>query len=166
MQEIVLKGDELMDKMVYTIAKAIEDYPGKNYLVHCPLKHVFTPGIYSRQITMPADTIIVSEKHLTEHQFVVLKGVVSVWVEGKGWEILSEGYKGITKAGTQRVLITAMETVWATFHPNPKGFTTADEVYDDIIDIKDNKFLNGRFKNNVFIPATNEIETSNFNKIN
>ena len=166
MQEIVLKGDELMDKMVYTIAKAIEDYPDKYYFVECPLKHEFTPGIYSRQITMPENKIIVSEKHLTEHMFVVLKGVVSVWIEGEGWEILSEGHKGITKAGTQRVLITATETIWATFHANPKGFTTADEIYNDIVEIKDNKFLNGRFKNNVFIPTTNEVEASNFNKIN
>lgn len=166
MQEIVLKGDELMDKMVYTIAKAIEDYPDKFYYAECPLEHIFTHGLYSRQITMPANKIIVSEKHLSEHQFVVLKGVVSVWIEGKGWEILTEGYKGITVAGTQRILITAAETVWVTFHANPKGFTTADEIYNDIIDIKDNKFINGRFKNNVFIPATNEIETGNFNKIN
>lgn len=152
--------DRLMDSITYIIAKAIEDYPDKEFgkLTDCPLSHVFTPGLYSREITIPAENIVVSEKHLSRHQFVVLKGVVSVWTEKEGWIILQEGYKGVTEPGTQRILITAMETKWVTFHANPKGFTTADEIYDDIIDKRINPFLEGRFKNNVFIPMKNEPE--------
>lgn len=150
--------DRLMDSMVYVIAKAIKDYPEKNFLTECSLDHVFTNGLYSREITMPKDIIVISEKHLTEHQFFVLQGVVSVWTEEEGWVILQEGHKGITKPGTQRILITAMETKWVTVHANPKGFTTADEIYDDIIDKRINPFLEGRFKNNVFIPMKNEPE--------
>lgn len=158
MQDVALKGDELIDKLVFTIAKAIEDYPDKFYYAECPLVHTFTPGLYSRQITMPANKIIVSEKHLTEHQFIISEGVVSVWTEDNGWMTLQAPFHGITKVGTQRILITAMDTVWTTFHANPKGFTTTDEIYDDIIEKRDNEFLGGRFKNNVFIPSNKELK--------
>lgn len=153
MDEISLQEDNLIEEIVFTIAKAITDYPDKYYLVNCPLDHVFTPGLYSREVTMPADTIIVSEKHLTEHQFCVLEGVVSVWTKENGWIVYQAGDKDVTKAGTQRVLITTLQTVWVTFHANPKGFTTADEIYDDIIDKRDMDLIHGRFKNNVYIPS-------------
>lgn len=151
--------DMLMDEMVFVIAKAVEDYPGKQKFTECPLKHVFTPGLYSREITMPADTIVVSEYHLTEHQFLILEGVVSVWTKEKGWVIYQAGDRGITKPGTQRILITSLETKWVTFHANPKGFTTPDEIYDDIIEKRVNPLLNGQFKNNVFTPAEIEYES-------
>ena len=67
------------------------------------LQHVHTPGIYGRKWSAKAGTIWVTRIHKVEHQFVVLKGRVSVWVDGK--EVIYEaGYNGITKPGTRRIL--------------------------------------------------------------
>lgn len=157
MNQIVLKGDDLIDEVTFVVSKAIADNPDKWEFVDCPLTHTFTNGLYSRQIFMPADKIIVSEKHLTEHQFIISEGVVSVWTEDQGWVVFKAPHIGITKAGTQRILRTHLDTVWTTFHANPKGFTTADEIYNDIVEKRQNPLLGGRFKNNVFIPQQEEL---------
>lgn len=90
--------------------------------VDCPVKNRFTPGLYSREIFMPAGTGIVSRVHKTEHQFVVLTGRARVWTEDGGIVELSAGHVGITKPGTRRVLFILENCRWITFHPT----TTTD----------------------------------------
>jgi len=85
--------------------------------VDCPLKHTFTPGLYSRQIFMPKDSVIVSKIHKTEHQFVVSMGVAFVKVNDEEWEEIKAPYIGITKPGTRRVLVIGEDCIWTTFHP-------------------------------------------------
>lgn len=83
----------------------------------CQLVHTFTPGMYSRQITMPKDSLILSEIHLTEHQFIISKGIACVKINEKDWDILEAPYHGITKPGTCRLLGITEECIWTTFHP-------------------------------------------------
>lgn len=99
--------------------------------VDCPLVHRFTPGLYTREIFMPAGTLIVSKIHMTEHPYVITKGKVAVWVEGKGVEVYGAGHVGITKPGTRRVLYIKEDCSWLTFHATDK--TTHEEVEKDII---------------------------------
>lgn len=124
--------------------------------VEAELKHTFTPGLYSRQITMPAGTVVVSEIHKTEHQYVVLDGVCEVWTEAEGWVLIKAPFSGITKPGTRRVLKIHLPTVWQTFHPTTA--TTVDEVYDQIIEQRVNPLLKGKLKNNVFISEGQMLE--------
>lgn len=85
--------------------------------VEMPVTHRFTPGMYAREIFMPAGTLLTSKIHKTEHQYVVISGKVSVWV-GDGEEIVLEaGHVGITMPGTRRVLYIHEDTRWITFHP-------------------------------------------------
>jgi len=83
-----------------------------------PLVHRFTPGLYSREISMPAGALVVSYVHKTEHQFVILEGSLTVWDENGGTQKLSAPHVGITKPGTRRVLYIHEDCVWATFHPS------------------------------------------------
>jgi hypothetical protein len=82
-----------------------------------PLEHRFTPGLYSRTIFMPKGLLCTSKIHKTEHQYVVSKGVLEVWSEGKGWELMRAPFIGITKPGARRALRILEDTVWTTFHP-------------------------------------------------
>lgn len=84
--------------------------------VQMPLNHIFTPGAYCRSIFMPAGTLLTSRIHLTEHPFVISKGVVSVWSNDHGWQTLMASHIGVTKAGTRRVLYIHEDTIWTTFH--------------------------------------------------
>ena len=105
--------------------------------VSCPVKHCFTPGLYSREIFMPASappvfTIITTQIHKTEHQYIVSTGKLDVWTEGRGWVRIVAPFHGITKAGTRRALRIIEDTIWTTFHPTDK--TTVPEVMEELIE--------------------------------
>lgn len=129
--------------------------------VDCPLEHTFTPGLYSRQITMPTGCLIVSEVHKFEHQYVVLDGVVEVWTEETGWVLYKAPFSGITKAGTRRVLKIHLTTIWQTFHPT--NCTTVEAVHDEIIENRENTLIQGKFQNNIFVPKGKMISNNSIN---
>ena len=95
------------------------------------LRHVFTPGLYARELSLPRGTIVVTKIHNTEHPFVVSKGVVRVFIEGVGWETITAPHLGVTKPLTRRVVLIVEDCVWTTFHPTNK--TTPEEVESDVI---------------------------------
>lgn len=84
--------------------------------VEMPVKHTFTPGLYTRQILMPAGTLLTSRIHLFEHPFVIAAGCVSVWGDETGWKTYRAPYLGITLPATRRVLYIHEDTTWLTFH--------------------------------------------------
>lgn len=87
--------------------------------IDLPLVHRFLPGMYVREIHMPAGSLCTSKIHRTEHPYVVLQGEVSVFIPGEEVVHLSAGHIGVTKAGTRRVLYNHTDVVWVTFHANP-----------------------------------------------
>jgi hypothetical protein len=104
--------------------------------VQCPVQHRFTPGMYSREIFMPAGSLITSKIHRTEHQFVVLSGRCRVYnAENEEVAEFTAGHVGITKPGTRRVLVILEDTRWVTFHPTNK--TDLAEIESDLIEPHD-----------------------------
>lgn len=76
-----------------------------------------TPGLYTRQITLPKGTLLTSRIHKTYHPFFILKGAITVYNAADNSEgLFTTGYRGITVPGTRRVLYTHEETVWVTCH--------------------------------------------------
>lgn len=86
--------------------------------IDCPLKHIWTPGMYIRQIFMPAGTAIISKTHNTTHPYIVSMGSVDVYNSEKDETVHIEApYLGVTKPGTRRVLNVLQDCIWTTFHP-------------------------------------------------
>jgi len=84
--------------------------------VDCPVTNRFTPGMYIREIFMPAGSFVTSMEHKTEHPFVISKGKVMVTSENEGQVIYEAPHLGITAPGTRRALYIIEDTVWTTFH--------------------------------------------------
>ena len=103
--------------------------------------HTFTPGLYGRTCVIPQGTILTSKIHKTEHQFVILKGEISVWTKEMGVATYRAPYHGITKPDTRRVLFSHSDTVWVTFHPTEE--TDVAVIEDNIIMKHDNQYLQG-----------------------
>lgn len=103
-----------------------------------PLRHIFTPHLYTREIYMPGErdgipgsgTLLTSRIHLYEHPFVISAGKVSVWDNETGWKTYQAPYTGVTKPGTRRVLYIHEDTIWSTFHVTEK--TDPDEVIKEV----------------------------------
>lgn len=89
------------------------------------LEHTFTPGLYVREIFMPAGSLVISRIHLFEHPYMITKGSVSVY-DGEDIVFIEAPFRGITKAGTKRILYVHTDTTWTTFHVTDK--TTFEEI--------------------------------------
>ena len=90
-------------------------------VVDMPVEHRFTPGLYSREIFMPAGTLLTSKIHNTRHQYVVISGRASVYIPDVGVQVLEAGHVGFTEPGTRRVLYIHEDCRWITFHPIYEG---------------------------------------------
>lgn len=124
------------------IEKIIAD---NNNPIELPLVHRFTDGIYVREIFMPKGTLLTSKIHKTRHQFMVLKGEVSV-LDEQGNEVrITAPHIGITEIGTRRVLFIHEDCVWATVHANPDNENEV-EIEARIIEPHDNELLSEGIK--------------------
>jgi len=120
----------------------IDNFP----LVDCPLVHRFTEGLYVREIFMPAGSLITSKIHKTQHQYFILKGAVSVWIDEGVEQYLEAPYIGVTEPGTRRVLYVWEDCIWATSHPNPDN-ENLEQIEERIIEKHDNPLLSEEIKN-------------------
>jgi hypothetical protein len=81
-----------------------------------PVRHRFTPGLYIREILIPAGTVLTSMEHKTEHPFVISDGLIEVISATEGRVTYAAPHTGITRPGTRRILHALEDTVWTTFH--------------------------------------------------
>lgn len=137
--ELALDSTEEIAAQEATPLDVVEAEMFKHPQVHCPLTHRFTPGMYIREIFMPAGTVVSTALHKTEHPFVISKGDVSVWRDGFPVERLKAPHTGITKPGTRRLIYIHEDTIWITFHITDK--TDPDEIARDIVDLDPNPLL-------------------------
>lgn len=89
----------------------------KEEQVECPVTHAFAPDIYVREIFMPAGTVVIGHKHLTEHFNVILKGKCRIII-GDVVQELTAPCTFISAAGTQKVLNILEDCIWQTIHSN------------------------------------------------
>lgn len=83
-----------------------------------PVKNWLAPGVYCREIHLPADSLVVGRIHRFDHMSIISKGRVTVFTEF-GEQQFSAGDSFISPAGTKRVVIAHEDTTWTTIHPNP-----------------------------------------------
>ena len=97
----------------------------------CPLVHSFAPGIYVREITIPAAMLLIGKIHRHAHPNFLMKGKVSVITEQGGREDLEAPCHMISPAGTKRVVYTHTDTVWVTVHATESK--DLDEIEEQVI---------------------------------
>lgn len=82
----------------------------------CPLKHHFAPGVYVREIFMPAETIIIGHIHKTEHLNILVQGACYIVHDDDSHEELRAPLTFVSKAGVQKVLVITEDMIWMTVH--------------------------------------------------
>lgn len=114
-------------------------------LLTLPLVHRFTDGIYIRELAIPQGTMITSKTHKTQHQFILLKGVISVWDNDGTEHILQAPHCGITQPNTRRIAYAWCDCLWSTIHANPEN-KSLEDLELDLFEEYDNKFMNDEVK--------------------
>lgn len=81
----------------------------------CRITHYHAPGLYGREMWMPADCLITGKIHKTEHICVLSKGKVTV---SDGGEVNTYEAPAtiISKVGAKRAIYAHEESIWTNFH--------------------------------------------------
>lgn len=88
---------------------------GAETQAECPLKHYFAPGVYLREIFMPAGAIVIGKIHKTEHFNIIQQGRLLIFDEDGAKELVAP-CTFVSKPGVQKVLYIEEDTVWSTVH--------------------------------------------------
>jgi quercetin dioxygenase-like cupin family protein len=99
-----------------------------------PVTHHFLPGIYAREIMMPAGMTGVGHKHRTQHLNVVLTGHAIVTWDGHTEEIHAP-HVFESMPGAQKAFQVVEDFRFMTVHPNPKNLTDIVEIEREIFDL-------------------------------
>lgn len=111
----VLYGLSYREKLAFLVEKM-----GELPQTQCPLKHHFAPGVYLREIFMPAGTVVIGKIHKTEHFNIISRGVCTLHHEDGRREVLSAPMTFVSGPGVQKVLTIHADTVWTTVHVTPE----------------------------------------------
>jgi len=127
-----------MDEIEATMCQNLE-------LLTLPLVHRFTNGLYIRELSIPKGTLLTSKTHKTQHQFILLKGVISVWDNDGTETLLSAPYCGITECFTRRIAYAWDDCIWSTCHANPEN-KSLKELELDLFEDYENTLIDEEIK--------------------
>lgn len=81
----------------------------------CPVKHMFAPGMYAREMSIPKGVLLIGKIHRGQHINIVSKGSIRVLTE-QGTQIITAPCSFVSEGGTKRVGVALEDTVWTTLH--------------------------------------------------
>ena len=116
-----------------TVLEGMEEI--KNFLMdpameqaELPLKHSFAPGVYAREMEIPAGTLLIGKIHKHRHHNFLMKGSIIVLTETNGVELLQAPLMIVSEEGTQRIGYAVTDTVWTTIHENKDNSEDLDVI--------------------------------------
>jgi quercetin dioxygenase-like cupin family protein len=95
-----------------------------------PLTHHFAPGVYAREMFLPAGHTIVGKIHKHAHLNIVSKGSVILSTE-EGSKKLNAPCVFTSYAGTKRAVYIKEDAIWITIHVTDK--TDLKEIEAELI---------------------------------
>lgn len=107
--------------------------------VDCPVKHHFSPGLYTREIFVPAGTFFTTMRHKKEHPFIFVSGKLVMKSSTEGDVTLEAPMVGITPADTQRAIYAITDLIWVTSHITDS--TDLDDIAVELLERHDNPLL-------------------------
>lgn len=120
--------------IVYLTARdlifVLEDEMRKQEQVPLQTKHYFSKGVYAREITIPAGTILTGHIHKYENLNIISKGKIEVLV-GDELVIIEAPATIVSPPGTKRIARALEDTVWTTIHSTNE--TDIDKIEQEFI---------------------------------
>jgi len=125
-QEII----DLEKSLVSMVGMADGVYLGDNHKY--PLKHVFTEGLYLRELRLEAGTTAIGKIHKEDHIVFLLHGTVAVATDSGVEEYTAPCYIK-SPAGIKRVAHALTDIIWVNIHANPTNTQDLEELENNII---------------------------------
>ena len=129
-----------------TVVEGMEEI--KNFLMdptteqtELPLKHSFAPGVYARELEIPAGTLLIGKIHKHRHHNFLMKGSILVLTETNGVELLQAPLMIVSEEGTQRIGYAVTDTIWTTIHENKDNSEDLDVIEERTVVKTKTKYL-------------------------
>ncbi len=110
--------------------------------VDCPIRHHFAPGIYAREISIPAGTVVVGVVHKTDNLIIVSMGRLRI-VTDEGTAEVCAGDTFTCKAGTKNAVLALENSRWTNLLPNPDNITDTAQLVELFTFAKETELLGG-----------------------
>jgi hypothetical protein len=120
----------LQDHMIAALRRAGEVVTPGNTDDKCPLKHHFAPGLYAREIFIPAGILIIGKIHRHSHVNTISQGKCVVATEF-GLQEFTAPHTFISQPGVKRAVLALEDTIWTTYHPTEE--TDLDKIEEYVI---------------------------------
>lgn len=106
----------------------------------CPIRHHFAPGVYMREMTIPAGVIATGAVHKTTHLSILSQGHCLLTTDDGVME-LKAPHTGLSKAGAKRAIYAYTECVLTTVHPTDE--TDLEKLCDLLTESKSDELIGG-----------------------
>jgi len=115
----------------------VDNADGINVVTHqdselFPLKHTFADGIYVRQMSMDANSVVVGAIHKHLHVWFLLTGHISVITEDTTEDYVAPCYV-VATPGTKRVIKANKQSIFVNIHKNPTNSQNIDWLEKEIV---------------------------------
>jgi hypothetical protein len=97
-----------------------------------PVTHNFAPGVYVRELFIPADSWIMGKRHRYETCNILLKGKLSLYMgPGKPVKTIKAPLIFNSKPGTKKFAYAHEDTIFLNIHPTEK--TDVEKIEQEFI---------------------------------
>ncbi|MBM6427850.1 hypothetical protein JQC70_22100 [Burkholderia contaminans] len=116
----------------------------------CPVWHHFAPGLYARQMFIPAGTVLTGAVHKTEHLCIV-SGDIDVTTDDGVRRITAQQLVIKSAPGAKRAGFTHADTFWTTVHATDE--TDLDMLVVELTESTNQQLLGGDENRQLLINA-------------
>lgn len=134
MNDLTLRQREKVERLERELNKVPQ--------VDCPIRHYFSPGLYAREITIPAGTALVGAVH-THDSLVILSAGCMKLVTDLGVIVISAPHTLNCKAGAKNAAVALDTSVWTNIFPNLDNETDTDKLAERYTESKASDLLGG-----------------------
>ena len=116
--------------------------------IEIPVRHYFSPGLYAREITVPADALITGVIHKYPQINILSKGTIRVSI-GDTISEITASHTVVSQAGIKRIAYAVTECVWTTIVHTFKTdiaeiekefFAYSEQEYEDFVKTQNEKY--------------------------
>ena len=131
MKELSIPALDQLPQLIWKEKLAFLTYKFlQQHQTECPLEHIFEPGVYIRELRIPAGTLFIGRVHRHGHRVDLLAGSV-VHITEAGKREICAPFSVTTTGGDQMVFYALTNIVGRSFHPNPSESRDAQALEDD-----------------------------------
>jgi len=91
----------------------LEEEMRKHEQIEIPIRHHFSPGVYAREITIPAGTLLTGRVHKYSQLNILSSGEISVLTH-EGMKRVKAPFTVVSPPGTKRIAYAHIDCTWTT----------------------------------------------------